>query len=117
MPVTVSVPCAPPGTDTAASAVTSTPLWYSLPFSTFNSVPPMLTVASAPCSSILNEPSVAASKGCVADVSCCEPMPGMLPSSVVTTLEPPKGASLNSGRSGTITSSTTVSSSSTPLLP
>ena len=62
MPVTVSVPCAPPGTDTAASAVTSTPLWYSLPFSTFNSVPPMLTVASAPCSSILNEPSVAAPK-------------------------------------------------------
>ena len=57
----------------------------------------MVTVASAPCSCMWNEPSVAAPKGCVADVSCCDPMPGMLPSSVVTTLEPPEGASLNSG--------------------
>ena len=117
MPVTVSVPCVPSGTDTAASFVTSTPLWYSLPFSTFNSVPPMVTVASAPCSCMWNEPSVAAPKGCVADVSCCDPMPGMLPSSVVTPLEPPDTSPSNSGRSGTITSSTTVSSSTTPLLP
>ena len=57
----------------------------------------MLTVASAPCSCMWNEPSVAAPKGCVAGVSCCEPLPGMLPSSVVTALEPPEGASLNSG--------------------